>query len=100
MALTESRLRQIVREEAARVMKEAPRPHGPFGGMYDKNKFGEDPFDDEFGDDAAARDHFGRKFDPDSDDEFDAMRDYAGVTGQDFDDVYRDRMSGRLGRRR
>lgn len=96
MALTESRLRQIIREEAARVMKEAP--HGPFGGMYDKKKFGEDPFDDYMDD--AERDHFDRDFDDDSDDEYDAMKDYAAVTGRDFDDVYRDRMSGRLGRRR
>lgn len=89
MALTESRLRQIIREEAAKLMKEGP--HTPPG---------EDPFDDEFGDDDDARSHFDRDFDDDSDDEFDAMRDYAGVTGQDFEDVYRDRMAGRLGRRR
>ena len=36
MALTESRLRQIVREEARKVMREAP--HGRFGGMYDDKK--------------------------------------------------------------
>ena len=89
MALTESRLRQIVREEAAKMMKEGP--HTPYG---------EDPFDDEFGDDDAARDHFDRDFDDDSDDEYDAMKDYAAVTGRDFEDVYSDRMSGRLGRRR
>jgi hypothetical protein len=104
MALTESKLRQIIREEAAKVMKEAPRPHGPFGGMYDDKKFGDqfrdDHHDDEFGDDRAARDHFGGEFDDDSDDEHDAMKDYAAVSGRDFGDVYRDRMGGRLGRRR
>lgn len=89
MALTESRLRRIIREEAAKLMKEGP--YTPRG---------EDPFDDEFGDDDAARDHFDRDFDDDSDDEYDAMKDYAAVTGRDFEDVYSDRMSGRLGRRR
>ena len=83
MALTESKLRQIIREEAAKLMKE-----GPYGDDYD------DDMDD------AERDHFDRDFDDDSDDEYDAMKDYAAVTGQDFEDVYRDRMSGRLGRRR
>jgi hypothetical protein len=90
MALTESRLRQIVREEARRVMKEAPG--GRFGGWGSK--------EDEFGDDDAARDHFDRDFDDDSDDEYDAIKDYAAVTGRDKMDVYHDRMSGRLGRRR
>jgi hypothetical protein len=83
MALTESRLRQIVREEAARVMKEAP--HG-------------DDYDDDMDD--AERDHFDRDFDDDSDDEYDAIKDYAAVTGRDKMDVFHDRMSGRLGRRR
>ena len=87
MALTESRLRRIIREEAAKLMKEGP--YTPRG---------EDPFDDYMDD--AERDHFDRDFDDDSDDEYDAMKDYAAVTGQDFEDVYRDRMSGRLGRRR
>ena len=96
--MTESKLRQIIREEAAKMMKEAP--HGPFGGMFDKKKFGDDHEDDEFGDDRAARDHFGGEFDDDSDDEHDAMKDYAAVSGRDFGDVYRDRMAGRLGRRR
>ena len=82
MALTESRLRRIIREEAARLMKEGP---------YD---YDDDDMDD------AERDHFDRDFDDDSDDEYDAMKDYAAVTGRDFEDVYRDRMSGRLGRRR
>lgn len=98
MALTESKLRRIIREEAAKMMKEAP--HGPFGGMFDKKKFGDDRFDDEFGDDDAARDHFGGEFDDDSDDEYDAIKDYAAVTGRDKMDVYHDRMGGRLGRRR
>ena len=98
MALTESRLRRIIREEAAKMMREAPRPHGPFGGMYDDKKFGDQFADDDM--DSAARDHFDRDFDDDSDDEYDAMKDYAAVSGRDFDDVYRDRMSGRLGRRR
>lgn len=99
MALTESKLRQIIREEAAKMMKEAP--HGRFGGMYDEKKFG-DQFrdDDEFGDDHTARDHFGHDFDDDSDDEYDAVKDYAAVTGRDKMDVLRDRMGGRLGRRR
>ena len=96
MALTESRLRQIVREEARTVMREAP--HGRFGGMYDDKKFGDQFADDDM--DSAERDHFDRDFDDDSDDEYDAMKDYAAVSGRDFDDVYRDRMSGRLGRRR
>jgi hypothetical protein len=96
MALTESRLRQIVREEARKVMREAP--HGRFGGMYDDKKFGDQFADDDM--DSAERDHFDREFDDDSDDEYDAMKDYAAVSGRDFDDVYRDRMSGRLGRRR
>ena len=96
MALTESRLRQIVREEARKVMREAP--HGRFGGMYDDKKFGDQFADDDM--DSAARDHFDREFDDDDDDEYDAMKDYAAVSGRDFDDVYRDRMSGRLGRRR
>ena len=95
MALTESRLRQIVREEARKVMREAPRPHGPFGGMYDDKKFGDD--DDM---DGPERDHFDREFDDDSDDEYDAIKDYAAVTGRDKMDVFHDRMSGRLGRRR
>ena len=98
MALTESRLRQIVREEARKVMREAP--HGRFGGMYDDKKFGDQFADDDM--DSAERDHFDREFDDDDDDddEYDAMKDYAAVSGRDFDDVYRDRMSGRLGRRR
>ena len=96
MALTESRLRQIVREEARKVMREAP--HGRFGGMYDDKKFGDQFADDDM--DSAERDHFDREFDDDGDDEYDAMKDYAAVSGRDFDDVYRDRMSGRLGRRR
>jgi hypothetical protein len=100
MALTESRLRQIIREEAKRMMREAP--HGRFGGMYDDKKFGDQFRDDEdeFGGDRAARDHFSGEFDDDSDDEHDAMKDYAAVSGRDFGDVYRDRMGGRLGRRR
>lgn len=85
MALTESKIRQIVREEAARVMRE---------GTYDYD----DDYDDDM--DSAERDHFDRDFDDDSDDEYDAIKDYAAVTGRDFNDVYRDRMSGRLGRRR
>jgi hypothetical protein len=91
MALTESKIRRIIREEAARVMKEAP--HGAFGGMYDRGS------DDEWDDD-AARDHFDRDFDDDSDDEYDAIKDYAAVTGRDKMDVFHDRMSGRLGSRR
>jgi hypothetical protein len=102
MALTESKLRQIIREEAAKVMREAPRPR--YGGMYDDKPFGDqfadDGPDDEFGDDRAARDHFGGEFDPDSDDEHDAKKDYAAVMGRDAGGFPRDRMSGRMGRRR
>ena len=99
MALTESKLRQIIREEAAKMMREAPRPHGPFGGMYDKKPYG-DQFADDDDMDSAERDHFGGEFDDDSDDEYDAVKDYAAVTGRDKMDVLRDRMAGRLGRRR
>lgn len=97
MALTESKLRQIIREEAAAVMKEAP--HGRFGGMYDEKPYGDQFAGDDDMDD-AERDHFDRDFDDDSDDEYDAIKDYAAVTGRDKMDVLRDRMGGRLGRRR
>ena len=100
MALTESKLRQIIREEAAKVMREAPRPR--YGGMYDDKPFGDqfadDGPDDEFGDDRAARDHFGGEFDPDSDDEHDAKKDYAAVSGRTLDDEMRDRGAVRTGR--
>jgi hypothetical protein len=81
MALTESKLRQIIREEAARVMNEGH-------------------WDDDDGDDGGGDDYWDRDFDDDSDDEYDAIKDYAAMTGQDRDTVHRDRMAGRYGRRR
>ena len=68
MALTESKLRQIIREEAAKMMKEAP--HGRFGGMYDKK-----PYGDQFRDDHDDGDYLDGPFDPDSDQEHDARKD-------------------------
>ena len=82
MALTESKLRQIIREEAAVVMKE---------GHWDDD-------DDDGGDEDD--DYWDREFDDDSDDEYDAIKDFAAMTGQDKDTVLRDRMAGRYGRRR
>ena len=79
MALTESKLRQIIREEAANLMRD---------GHWD---------DDEGGGDG---DYWDREFDDDSDDEYDAIKDFAAMTGQDKDTVFRDRMAGRYGRRR
>jgi len=80
MALTESKLRRIIREEAGKMMRE---------GHWD---------DDDGGDEDD--DYWDREFDDDSDDEYDAIKDYAAMTGQDKDTVFRDRMAGRYGRRR
>jgi hypothetical protein len=68
MALTESKLRQIIREDAAKMMREAP--HGRFGGMYDDKKFG-----DQFRDDHDDGDYLDGPFDPDTDEEHDARKD-------------------------
>jgi hypothetical protein len=84
MALTESKLRQIIREEAAVVMKE---------GHYDGEGYYNDGGDED-------DDYWDREFDDDSDDEYDAIKDYAAMTGQHKDTVLRDRMAGRYGRRR
>ena len=85
MALTESKLRRIIREEAGKMMRE-----GHYDGEGYYNPHGGDE-DDEYWD---------REFDDDSDDEYDAIKDYAAMTGQDKDTVFRDRMAGRYGRRR
>ena len=86
MALTESKLRQIIREEAAAAME----GHYDGEGYYNPHGGGEDDEDD----------YWDRDFDPDSDDEYDAIKDYAAMTGQHKDTVFRDRMAGRYGRRR
>ena len=96
MALTESKLRQIIREEAVAVMKEG---HYDGEGYYVDGDDGDE--DDWFNDphggggwSKAERDHFGGEFDPDSDDLHDAIKDFAAVTGRDKQSVLR-----RYGRR-
>lgn len=105
MRINESRIRQIIREEVQRVLRESSDYDDDFDDEYEASKadrerreWGEE--DDEFDGDDAARDHFDRDFDPDSDDEYDAIKDYAAVTGRDKVDVLHNRMSGKLGRRR
>jgi hypothetical protein len=81
--LTESRLRQIIREEARKLAARRPVREAPY----------------DYDDDAPEGDYWDREFDEDSDDEYDAIKDYAAMTGQDKEDVFRDRMAGRYGRR-
>jgi len=57
-------------------------------------------WDDDDGGGDEGDDYWDREFDDDSDDEYDAIKDYAAMTGQDKDTVLRDRMAGRYGRRR
>jgi hypothetical protein len=54
--------------------------------------------DDEDDDDRGG--YWDREFDEDSDDECDAIKDWAAMTGQSTATVFRDRMAGRYGRRR
>lgn len=51
-------------------------------------------------DDYNDDDYWDREFDEDSDDEYDAIKDWAAMTGQSKDDVFNQRMSGQLGPRR
>jgi len=111
MRINESRIRQIIREEARRVLCESSDyDDGDFDPEYEaseadreRREWGEEDDEseeyDEFDGDDAARRHFNRDFDPDSDDEYEAIKDYAAVTDRDKVDVLHDRMSGKLGRR-
>ena len=43
--------------------------------------------------------YWDRDFDDDSDDEYDAIKDWAAMTGQSTDEVLHQRRNGELGRR-
>lgn len=51
-------------------------------------------------DDDGTGGYWDREFDEDSDDEYDAIKDWAAMTGQSKDTVYRTRMAGGYGPRR
>ena len=55
--------------------------------------------DDDDDDDDNRGGYWDRKFDPDSDDECDAIKDWAAMTGQSTATVLRDRMAGVYGNR-
>ena len=53
-----------------------------------------------YNDDDDRDEYWGRHFDEDSDDEYDAIKDWGLMTGQTYDQVARQRQDGTLGPRR